>query len=295
MTDEFDAVARQWQRDGWVMVEGLVPEADIDAVADDLALLYSTETFDDYNKAKGSGDFVAPDGKGFRERQFYGMRGFPFAGSGALNDLFLHPRILEFTRAALESDDLRMYQGAVWKKNAGEVEYEQPLHQDGNHSLVPPRMEPGYWYLEGFLFLTDVDADCAPPKLVPRTAHDDTTDYADLYQHEIAATGKRGSFLAYRSDVWHRGTDFGRPDASRIVMVVSFKLGGLEWVGYDAFPRLGGDPRFTEFVAGKTPDQLALFGIPRPGHPYWNEATIDAMARHYRGLDLTPWRDALPR
>ena len=38
-----------------------------------------------------------------------------------------------------------------------------------------------------------------------------------------------------------------------------------------------------------------LFGIPRPGHPYWNAATVDAMAAKYPGLDLTPWRTALPR
>ena len=295
MTEQFAAAARQWQDDGWALVEGLVPEADVDAVADDIALLYGTETFADYNKAKGSGEFVAPDGKAFREQQFDGMRGFPFGGSGALNDLFVHPRMLEFARVAMQSDDLRIYQAAVWKKNAGEVGYEQPLHQDGNHSLVPPRMEPGFWHLEGFLFLSDVDEDCAPPKLVPRELRTTTTtEYADLYQHEVAATGTRGSFLAYRSDVWHRGTDFGRPDASRVVMVISFKLGGAEWFGYDAFPRLGSDGRFAKFVAGKTPDELALFGIPRPGHPYWNAATIDAMARRHRGLDMSPWREALP-
>jgi hypothetical protein len=293
MTDELVAAARQWQDDGWALIEGLVPAADIDAVADDLARLYGSDTFADYNKAKGSGDFVAPDGKAFREHQFDGMRGFPFGGSGVLNDLFVHPRMLEFARVAMQSDDLRIYQAAVWKKNAGEVGYEQPLHQDSNHSLVPPRMEPGFWHLEGFLFLTDVDEDCAPPRLVPRTASDATTDYADLYRHEIAATGCRGSFLAYRSDVWHRGTDFGRPDASRTVMVISFKLGGAEWFGYDAFPRLGSDARFSQFVAGKTPEELALFGIPRPGHPYWNAATVDAMASRYRGLDLSPWREAL--
>jgi hypothetical protein len=294
MTDQFAAAARQWQDDGWALAEGLVPEKDVDAVADDIALLFGTDTFADYNKAKGSGEFVAPDGKAFREHQFDGMRGFPFGGSGALNDLFVHPRLLEFARVAMQSDDLRIYQAAVWKKNAGEVGYEQPLHQDGNHSLVPARMEPGFWHLEGFLFLSDVDEDCAPPKLVPRHASEATTDYADLYRHEIAATGRRGSFLAYRSDVWHRGTDFGRPDASRVVMVISFKLGGAEWFGYDAFPRLGSDARFSKFLAGKTPDELALFGIPRPGHPYWNVATIDAMSARHRGLDMSPWRAALP-
>src|SRR5476651_2284811 len=113
MTDEFAAAAKQWQDDGWALLVGLVPAADIDAVAEDIAQLYETDTFADYNKAKGSGEFVAPDGKAFREQQFDGMRGFAFGGSGALNDLFVHPRMLEFARVAMESVDLRIYQAAV--------------------------------------------------------------------------------------------------------------------------------------------------------------------------------------
>ncbi len=292
VADEFEAAARQWRHDGWALVEGLVPEADIDAVRDDLAHLYGTDTFDDYNRAGFFGD-GAPEGKQFRGSQFNGMRGFPFGGSGALNDLLVHPRMRGFADAAMQSDDLRIYQAAVWGKWAGAVNYEQPLHQDSNHSLLPPRMEPGFWHLEGFLYLSDVDEDCAPPRLVPRSSVSDDTDYERLYDHEVVATGKRGSFLAYRSDVWHRGTDFGRHDASRFVMVISFKPGGAEWFGYDAFPRFGSDARFSKFVAGKGPDELALFGIPRPGHPYWNAATIDAMAKKHLGLDMSPWSDAL--
>ncbi len=292
MRDGYEAAAKQWQTEGWTLVEGLVPEADIDAVRDDLAHLYGTDTFDDYNRAGFFGD-GSPEGKQFRGSQFTGMRGFPFGGSGALNDLFVHPQLRAFAGAAMESDDLRIYQAAVWGKWAGAVNYEQPLHQDSNHSLLPPRMEPGFWHLEGFLYLSDVDEDSAPPRLVPRSATTNDTPYDELYQHEIVATGKRGSFLAYRSDVWHRGTDFGRDDASRFVMVISFKLGGAEWFGYDAFPRFGSDARFSKFVAGKTPDELALFGIPRPGHPYWNQATCDAMSAKHPGLDIAPWREAL--
>ena len=44
---------------------------------------------------------------------------------------------------------------------------------------------------------------------------------------------------------------------------------------------------------GKTPDELALFGIPRPGHDFWTAATVDAMEEKYPGLDVAPWRDAL--
>ena len=146
-------------------------------------------------------------------------------------------------------------------------------------------------HLESFLYLSDVDEDCAPPRLVPRSGSG--VAYDDLYQHEVAATGRRGSLLAYRSDVWHRGTDFAKADASRFVLVVAFRPASAEWFGYDAFPRLGNSGTFASFVAGKSPDELALFGIPRPGHAYWNEATVDAMEAKYPGLDVTPWRTEL--
>jgi hypothetical protein len=64
------------------------------------------------------------------------MRGFPQRGCPTLNDLFVQPRLLEFARLALGDDDLRIYQAAVWGKWAGAVNYEQPLHQDVNPSLL---------------------------------------------------------------------------------------------------------------------------------------------------------------
>jgi hypothetical protein len=288
---DFAEATRQWQQEGFAVVPGVVPADEIDAVAGDLSRLYGADSFDDYNQARGFGD-GDPLGKQFRSSQFDGMRGFPQPGCGALNDLFVHPRLVAFARSALADDDLRIYQAAVWAKWAGAINYEQPLHQDGNHSLVPPRMEPGFWHLETFLYLTDVDDGCAPPRLVPRRWSHLAAD--EMYDHEIVATGRRGTLLAYRSDVWHRGTDFARPDAARAVLVVGFRPAAAEWFGYDAFARQGNSRVFADFVRGKSPDDLALFGIPRPGHPYWNTATVEAMAAKYPGLDLTPWRSALP-
>ncbi len=290
MSYEFAAAARHWQEEGFAVVEGLVPTDDIDAVADDLAHLYGTDSYKNYNQAEGFGD-GKPEGKQFRETQFRGMRGFPFDGCDRLNDLFIHPLLLEFVRTALADDDIRMYQAAAWAKWAGDVNYEQPLHCDGNHSFLPPRMEPGFWHLELFLYLSDVDEECAPPRLVPRSKSN--VAYDDLYAHEVVATGKRGTLMAYRSDVWHRGSDFARSDASRFVAVIGFRPASATWFGYDAFERHGNSATFARFARGKSPEDLALFGIPRPGHPYWNAATLDAMEAKYPGLDVAPWRRAL--
>jgi hypothetical protein len=291
VADELVDATRRWREDGFALVPGVIPVDEIDAAVDELAALYGSDTFDDYNQARGFGD-GEPAGKQFRSTQFDGMRGFPMRSCRALNDLFVHPQLVAFARGALDDEDVRIYQAAVWAKWAGAINYEQPLHQDANHSLLPPRMEPGFWHLETFLYLSDVDEDCAPPRLVPRSKSH--VSYEDLYDHEIVATGGRGTLLAYRSDVWHRGTDFARPDASRAVLVVGFRPAAAEWFSYDAFGRLGNSRVFAGFVQGKSPDDLALFGIPRPGHPYWNAATVDAMEDKYPGLDVTPWRRALP-
>ncbi len=73
-------------------------------------------------------------------------------------------------------------------------------------------------------------------------------------------------------------------------MAVAFRPTRADWFGYDAFPRMGNSSAFGSFVAGKSPERLALFGIPLPGHEYWTEATVGAMVTKYPGLDVTPWR-----
>ena len=202
----------------------------------------------------------------------------------------MHPRLVEFAQTALQDDDVRIYQAAVWGKWAGAVNYEQPLHQDGNHSLLPPRMEPGFWHLESFLYLSDVDEDCAPPRLVPRSQSSVAVRRAGRSTRS-SPPRKRGSLLAYRSDVWHRGSDFARPDASRFVLVVAFRPASADWFGYDAFPRLGGSSVWAEFVGRQD--------ARRPGavrHPATGPRLLER--RHGRrhganaspGLDMAPWQ-----
>jgi hypothetical protein len=117
---------------------------------------------------------------------------------------------------------------------------------------------------------------------------------AMLRDREESAAGPRGSYLAYRPDVWHRAVNLTEPGGARFVMSVSFKLAGHDWVGHDALQPRSTSPAFRQFVAGSTPRELELFGIPAPGHPYWTESTVQAMSIRYPGLEIEPWRAALP-
>ncbi len=289
---------------------------EIDAAAEDLWLLYSRpeefhagggasrrEAFlggvDDRNLFRS--DRIEPSGPAFRPEQFLGRSLFPFPGSGRLNRLAVHPHLVDFAERALESADLRLYQLALWAKYHGVANYEQPMHQDHNHSVVPPRSEPGWWHLEGYLYLSDVEEGTGPTRLVRLGDSGGRLELLpqppavapELYAAEIAAPGRRGSFLAYRPDVFHRGVDLTRPGGSRFLFGLGFKLAGQEWIGYDTVQPRSSVGRFTRFVEGCTPRELALFGVPRPGHRFWTPTGLQAMAARYPALDLTPWWDGL--
>ncbi|MFV0259920.1 MAG: phytanoyl-CoA dioxygenase family protein, partial [Acidimicrobiales bacterium] len=301
--------ARRWATEGWVVVDELIPQAEIDAAVAELPAgdaEPSTATNPSrHARPRGSGaddSANANDEPRFRYRQFSGTVLFPIPDAPHLNRLFVHPRLVAFARAALGDDDLRLYQARLWSKYAGRVDYAQPHHVDRNHSLVPTRSEPGFWHLECFIYLSDVEADTGAPRLVPADAvpaYDGSEPIRsqeaapELYEQEIAAVGRAGSLLAYRSDVWHRGVDLVRPGSERHVAVAAFRLAANEWIGYDSFPPLAVNADFAAFVGGSTPDELSLFGFPRPGDPYWTPATVEAVAALYPALDRTPWQAAL--
>ncbi len=312
-----DDHVRQWQEQGWVLVPSLVPADEIDDALDDLWRLFPRP--DEFHAGEGGDrrqgfenrtdprnlvhrDPVPDDIPAFRDRQFLGRALFPFPGSNKLNRLAVHPNMVDFARTAMGDDDLRIYQMALWAKYTGVTNYAQPLHQDHNHSVVPARMEPGWWHMEGFLYLSDVDEDVAPTHAVSLSDSGGRITYGRylgpdddpaLWAAAKPAVGPRGSFLAYRPDVWHRGVNLTRPGGSRFLFGLSFKHGGQDWIGYENVQSRSTADRFVRFVASCTPDELSLFGVPMPGHPFWNAATVDAMAERYPDLDVSPWRDAL--
>jgi len=308
-----DEVA-SWQAQGWVLLEGIVGADEIDAAALDLRLVFPTAAEFHADPERTRERWLGhpapakelftwpPDGPGFRPEQHTWRHEFPFPGSGALNRLCVDPGIVDFCERALGSEDLRIYQAQVSAKYAGETNYEQPIHTDRNHSWLPSLPGRSSWHVEGFLYLCDVDAGNAPTHLV--TAADargrDTmtplimpaSDPA-IYAAERAAPGPRGSYLAYRSDAFHRGVDLVDPGAARFLLNLSFKLASCDWVGYEAFQSRATSPYWVAFAAGLTPRQLSLWGFPPPGDPIWDDELLSATGARYPGLDLAPWRAAL--
>ena len=309
-----DAEVSAWREDGWVLLEGLIGTEEIDALTEDLREIFPRAE-DLHADPDGVTErwlghpvqpkevFVWPDeGPGFRPDQQRWAAAFPFAGTGALNRMCVHPSIVDFAERALGNIDIRLYQAHLTAKYAGVTDYEQPMHVDRNHSWLPAGSESPWWNLEGFLYLTDVTDDDNPTRLVtvPETAHIDSpygvvmpNMEPGVYAAEQAAPGVRGSYLAYRSDCWHRGAPFGSATGARVVLAVAFKNAGTEWIGYDTQQSRSTGIEWTVFVEGSTPRELELFGWPPPGHPVWDKSLLERTQQRYPELDLSPWQRAL--
>jgi hypothetical protein len=310
-----DAEVDKWRTDGWVVLEGLIGTDEIDAAGDDLWQLYPTpeqfhadpdgeaaETFRSGSPLLRRVRSAATNAGEAHQDQFVGMKPFPVGGSGTLDALAVHPSIIDFMERALETTDLRLYQGQTWAKYAGNTDYSQFHHTDRNHSFLPAQNQPPYLHVEGFLFLSDIIDGVGPTHVVSKQddggrSIDDrySPDEApEFYAAEQKATGVRGSFLAYRSDVFHRGVDLTTPGGSRFLFNISYKIAGNDWIGYHTVQSRSTGPEWTQFVERCTPRQLELFGFPAPGHPIWTWELVERTAKRYPGLDMTPWRKGLP-
>ncbi len=240
----------------------------------------------------------------YSRSQFAGLRLFPTMG-WALNRLAFHPDLVDLVERYLGTHDLQLYKCEIWAKYAGAIDYDQPHHRDfGNHSLVVPRADGVGTQLTSFVLLSDVTALDGPTAVVPtrHTAHvpmvpDECEPgwpfsvprgtFADV---EVPVTGPAGSLFVYRTDVFHRGTDFTEPGRSRFAILADYQARGPAWAGKMAWPNHAQHPGFVEVIERTTVRERDLFGFPRPGDAYWNDQTRRDVQQRYPRLDMSPYQ-----
>jgi hypothetical protein len=236
----------------------------------------------------------------FTRSQFAGLRLFPYAPP-ALNRVPVYPDLLDAAERFLQTTEIDCYKIELWAKYAGAIDYDQAHHRDyGNHTIVAPRADGLMPQMTCFILLSDVTELDGPTKAVPidKTRHlpigVQRTEMGELFDDEVAVTGPAGSILIYKTDVFHRGSNFKAPGRSRFVMPVDFKARGWRWQGKLAWPNYANSPHWAEAMTAMTPRQRDVFGWPPIGDPYWNAQTLSDVAMRYPELDLSPYAAGVP-
>ncbi|MEO8115791.1 MAG: phytanoyl-CoA dioxygenase family protein [Phenylobacterium sp.] len=278
-------LAEVWDR-GFTVVEGFLDRETLTAAQDALWEIYPTP------EAYFADPGAYPK---FAKSQFAGLRFFPYP-SWALNRVTVYPDLIDAAERFCGTKEIDCYKIELWAKYSGAINYDQDHHRDyENHTIVVPRADGLMPQMTCFILLSDVTELDGPTKAVPleHSRHipigRPRTEPGELVEHEVAITGPAGSMLIYKTDVFHRGSDFGAPGRSRFVMPIDFKPRGWRWQGKLAWPDRALNPGWKEAMVKMTPRQRDLFGWPPAGDAYWNAQTLADVALRYPGIDLTPY------
>ncbi len=281
-------LAEIWDR-GFTVVENFLDPDTLAAAQDALWEIYP----------RPEAYFADPDAfPKFARSQFAGLRLFPY-GSWALNRIPVYPDLLDAAERFLQTKEIDCYKIELWAKYAGAVDYDQAHHRDyENHTIVVPRADGVMPQMTCFILLSDVTELDGPTKAVPIDKTRDIpigvnrTKLGEFFDDEVAVTGPAGSILIYKTDVFHRGSNFKAPGRSRFVMPVDFKPRGWRWQGKLAWPDHATTQNWKDAMTAMTPRQRDVFGWPPVGDAYWNAQTLEGVGLRYPGLDLTPYAEA---
>lgn len=285
-----DDVLERVRTDGFAIVEGFLTADEVAAAR--AGLFEEFPTHEQY--------FADPDRYAHVvAHQFAGLRVGPFP-SWALTRLACHPDLVDAAERFCGTTELDLYKIELWAKYSGAVDYDQPLHRDfSNHDLLVPRADHRWPQLTTFILLSDVTEHDGPTKVLPRSLGDTLPLWPrhaaddverELRRHEIAVTGPAGSLFLYTTDVVHRGSAFTGHPRSRFALLADYMARGNPWQGKVSWPGRAHERAFQSVFANATPRELHLFGVPLPGHEYWNDQTLHDVGLRYPDMDLSPYR-----
>ncbi|MCR9259493.1 MAG: hypothetical protein NXH95_07205 [Pseudomonadaceae bacterium] len=288
-----------WRKEGGVLIEKFFTDDEVAAVRADFDKVFGrTQGGAAALSRKNAGEIGRFDGA-----QFATFDAIPFSGAHALNLIGVHPQLIKFARAALDTQDVHLYQCQAWAKFTGDADYDQPFHCDFiNHTLTVPSEDAGLNSATIICYFTDVSEAHGPMHYVKRTDSDPLGGatltlsgghelQTALMPFEQTSAAPAGSIFPYGIDVFHRGTNMSEPGGVRYAVMACYKKAGDESIGYHAWPFHHMKP-WNELFARATPEQLSCFGVQPPGHPFWTQATLEHAQQRYPDWDLSPYHDA---
>lgn len=289
-----------WRRDGGVLIPGFFTPEEVAAVVADFEMVFPAAAADSPMVRTREGEVGS-----FHSAQFKTFEAVPFDCSPALNLIGVHPALMAFARAALETDDLHLYQCQAWAKFTGVADYEQPFHCDyANHTLVAPSEDASGNSVTVMAYFTDVSEAHGPMHYVAKPDSDriagpeatlgDPRTQARLHErlapYARSTAAPAGSIFPYGIDLFHRGTNLTAPHGRRFAVTACFKRRGDDTIGYHAWPFHHLKP-WARIFDHASPEQLACFGVHPPGHPFWTKTTLARAQARYPAWNLEPYRN----
>ncbi len=293
-----------WRREGGVVIEHFFTPDEVAAVVADFEQVFGA----DRGGAEGIDKKKAGEVGRFHPAQFTGVAPVPLDCSPALNLIGVHPALIRFAQEALRTPEVHVYQCQAWAKFTGEADYDQPFHCDfANHTLTAPSENAHQNCVTILCYFTDVSEAHGPAHYVTRTDSAKvggpelslSTDPAvqarlqnDLQAFDRSTAAPAGSIFPYTIDVYHRGTNLTAPHGRRYALMTCFKAAGDEAIGFHAWAFHHTKP-WRRIFDHASPDQLACFGVPRPGDAFWTPTTLARAQTRYPGWDMTPYREVM--
>jgi hypothetical protein len=235
----------------------------------------------------------------YGKSQFAGIHVFPFP-HWDVNRLCVYPDLIDAAERFLGTDQIDLYKGELWAKYSGAINYDQFHHRDyRNHTIVVPREDNLNAQMTTFILLSDVGPGDGPTKVVPLDAYRDVpigkarTKFGEYFDKEVSIEGPAGSLMVYKTDVFHRGSNFTEPQRARFAILTDFKTRQWRWQGKLAWPDHAEKTVWDEAMAKMSVRQRDLFGFPPPGSDYWNAQTLRDVQMRYPQMDLSPYHEAV--
>eukprot|EP01084_Bolivina_argentea_P024810 46185_1 len=323
-----DVQVNQWRKNGFTLVNGVIPEQLAHSVVKDASSILSK----------------VPAGDASWDQR--GLLEFPTASS-TINELSLHPRLLTAVSQLLNTKDFQMKQADLWKK-VGQVpkemygDYEnvdQRIHMDfPNHTFVHPPRWSNPSAVEIIIYFNDCNECGGSTAVVPKENDDDPAYIwpycnmpgfgslkwinnrkraeryiknrdveisefrAKLYKREKYVYFQPGTILFYRYDLWHRGTPL-IPGKVRWIQNMAFCKDSVDWVGnwnrsatFSMYVcKDNYDGIVEKMIANLSPFQRSVIGFPKVGSSYWDKYTLEAVRQRYEplGMDISPYKVAI--
>jgi ectoine hydroxylase-related dioxygenase (phytanoyl-CoA dioxygenase family) len=233
----------------------------------------------------------------YAKSQFAGIQLFPF-DKWELSRLAVYPDLIDMAERFHGTKEIDLYKSELWAKYSGAINYDQFHHRDyRNHTIVVPREDNLNAQMTTFILLSDVTSEDGPTKVVPLSEYRDVpigkarTKFGEYFDREVSIEGPAGSLMVYKTDVFHRGSNFTAPGRSRFAILTDFKTRAWRWQGKLAWPDHAEKKVWDEAMAKMTPRQRDLFGFPPVGSEYWNAQTLRDVQTRYPEMDMTPYRE----